>query len=95
MGTTPGHSGRVSSECGARASRHPYMTIRKVWIVEGCIACNLCQDLVPEVFEVPPGSTSHPRKGHEKLLNGDSSMEERIHEAVDSCPVEVIQVERR
>ena len=33
------------------------MTIRKVWIAEGCIACNLCQDLVPEVFEVPAGST--------------------------------------
>lgn len=71
------------------------MTIRKVWIVEGCIACNLCQDLVPEVFEVPPGSTSHTRKGHEKLLVGDAQMEERIQEAVDSCPVEVIQVERK
>ena len=71
------------------------MTIRKVWVVEGCISCHLCQDLVPEVFEVPPGSTSRPRKGHEKLLNGDAQMEERIQEAVDSCPVEVIQIERR
>jgi len=71
------------------------MTIRKVWIVEGCISCNLCQDLVPEVFEVPPGSTSRTRKGHDKLLNGDSQMDERIQEAVDSCPVEVIHVERK
>jgi ferredoxin len=71
------------------------MTIRKVWIAEGCIACNLCQDLVPEVFEVPPGSTSRTRKGHEKLLDGSASMEERIQEAVDSCPVEVIHAERR
>lgn len=71
------------------------MTIRKVWIVEGCISCSLCQDLVPEVFEVPPGSTSRTRKGHEKLLTGDSQRDERIQEAVDSCPVEVIQVERK
>ena len=47
------------------------MPIRKVWIVEGCISCNLCQDLVPEVFEVPPGSTSHVKKGFEKLYGDD------------------------
>jgi len=69
------------------------MTIRKVLIVEGCIACNLCQDLVPEVFEVPAGSTSRTRKGHEKYLRGDAQMDERIQEAVDSCPVEVIHAE--
>jgi ferredoxin len=71
------------------------MTIHKVWIAEGCISCNLCQDLVPEVFEVPPGSTSRTRKGHQKLLTGDAPLEERIQEAVDSCPVEVIHVERK
>jgi len=71
------------------------MAIRKVWISEGCIACNLCQDLVPEIFEVPAGSTSRTRKGHEKLLAAGPEMEERIQEAVDSCPVEVIHAERR
>lgn len=70
------------------------MPIRKVWVIEGCIACHLCQDLVPEVFEVPPGSTSRTRKGYEKLLGG-AEMDERVQEAVDSCPVEVIQAERR
>ena len=29
-----------------------HMTIRKVWIEDACISCNLCEDLVPEVFEV-------------------------------------------
>jgi ferredoxin len=47
------------------------------------------------VPEVPPGSTSRTRKGHEKLLTGDGALEERIQEAVDSCPVEVIRVERK
>ena len=70
------------------------MTIRKLWIAEGCISCNLCQDLVPEVFEVPAGSTSHARKGHEKLLV-ELTMQERVQEAIDSCPVEVIHAERK
>lgn len=95
MGTTPGHSGGVSSWCGASASLPSDMTIRKVWIVEGCISCNLCQDLVPEIFEVPAGSTSHTKKGHEKLLRGDSTLDERIQEAVDSCPVEVIKIDEK
>jgi ferredoxin len=71
------------------------MVIRKVWVVEGCISCTLCQDLAPEVFEVPAGDTSRPRKGHEKLLAGDSTLQERVQEAVDSCPVEVIEAEKR
>ena len=70
------------------------MTIRKVWIVEGCISCNLCQDLVPEVFAVPAGSTSQVRKGYERLL-ADAPMQERVQEAIDSCPVEVIHAERK
>jgi len=70
------------------------MTIKRVRVIEGCIACNLCEDLVPEVFEVPGGSTSRTRKGHEKYLKGDAEMDERIQEAVDSCPVEVIEVDR-
>lgn len=70
------------------------MTIRRVWIVEGCISCNLCEDLVPEIFEVPAGDTSRLRKGHEKYLKGDPVMEERIREAVDSCPVEVIKADQ-
>ena len=70
------------------------MAIRKVWIEEGCISCNLCEDLVPEVFEVRAGETCRPRKGHEQHLNGDAAMEERIQEAVEACPVEVIEVDQ-
>ena len=69
------------------------MTVLRVWIEEGCISCNLCQDLVPEVFEVPAGQTSRPKKGHERLLGGDPELDDRILEARDSCPVEVIEAE--
>ena len=66
--------------------------IRRVWIEEGCISCNLCEDLAPEVFEVPPGSDSKLKKRYEKAL-GDPAVQEKVQEAADSCPVEVIQVE--
>ncbi|HAQ21586.1 MAG TPA: hypothetical protein DCR40_20510 [Prolixibacteraceae bacterium] len=28
------------------------MTIKKVWIEEVCIACGLCEEICPEVFEL-------------------------------------------
>ena len=68
--------------------------IRKVRIVEGCISCNLCEDTCEEVFEVPGGKTSRVRRWYRRLLNRDD-IQERVQEAADSCPVEVIQVERR
>lgn len=70
------------------------MGIKKVWIVDGCISCNLCEDICPEVFEVPAGDVSRTVKGHEKLLKNDEELDERIQESVDSCPVEVIEVEK-
>lgn len=69
--------------------------IRRVWIEEGCISCNLCEDLVPEVFEVLPGETCRPTKGHARHLRGEPEMEARLREAAESCPVEVIQLEDR
>jgi ferredoxin len=68
------------------------MGLKRVWIDEGCISCNLCEDLCPEVFEVPVGSESRLTTGHRAHL-GDPDFEPRIREAAESCPVEVIQVE--
>lgn len=68
------------------------MTVRRIWIDEGCISCNLCEDLCPEVFEVPAGGTCRVKKGYEAQL-GDPEQAEAIQEAVDSCPVEVIKVD--
>ena len=72
---------------------HPAIAvIRRVWIEEGCISCNLCEDLVPEVFEVPAGDTCRPTKNHQAKLGGEE-MQERVREAAESCPVEVIQLD--
>jgi len=65
--------------------------IVRVWIEEGCITCNLCEDLCPEVFAVPAGETSLVKKGAETFFR---RLADRIQEAVDSCPVEVIKADR-
>lgn len=69
------------------------MAIKRVWIEEGCISCNLCEDLCPEVFEVPAGSECRTTKHHQKHLTGDPETDEKIREAAESCPVEVIRLE--
>lgn len=69
------------------------MAIKRVWIDEGCISCNLCEDLVPEVFEVRAGETCRTKKRYERVLD-DPEMDERLDEAAESCPVEVIRLDR-
>jgi ferredoxin len=69
------------------------MTIKRVWIIEGCISCNLCEDVCSEVFEVPAGGESKLRKGWEKHAS-NPSIQPKIQEAVDSCPVEVIKIQK-
>jgi len=64
--------------------------VARLWIEEGCISCNLCEDLAPEVFAVPAGETSRVKPGAEKFFE---ALFARIKEAADSCPVEVIKTE--
>jgi ferredoxin len=69
------------------------MPIRRIWIDEGCISCNLCEDLAPEVFEVPVGADCTVRGGYLATLEDDAVIEQ-VEEAADSCPTEVIIIER-
>lgn len=65
------------------------MSIKKVWLDESddeCISCNLCEEIAPEVFEVPDKMTVKP--------DADlSENEDKIVEAVEECPTEVIKYE--
>ncbi|MFA4853452.1 MAG: ferredoxin [Bacteroidales bacterium] len=60
------------------------MAIKKVWIEEGCTVCGLCEDICPEVFKLKDEAT---------VIEGVnySDYEEKIKEAAESCPVEVIK----
>ena len=69
------------------------MPIQRIWIDEGCISCNLCEDLAPAVIEVPVGADCTVRQGYLATL-ADEKVVEQVEEAADSCPTEVIIVER-
>lgn len=60
------------------------MAITKVWIEENCTSCGLCSDICPEVFVMQDLAT---------VVQGlkYSDYEEKIKEAAESCPVEVIR----
>ena len=60
------------------------MAITRVWIEEGCISCGMSEDNCPEVFKVKDvGAT---------VIEGAnySGLEEKIKDAANACPVQVI-----
>jgi ferredoxin len=69
------------------------MDLRNIWIEEGCIACNLCEDLVPLVFRVPAGGNCEVRPEWSQRLRAEPALEAGVREAASSCPVEVIRLD--
>lgn len=61
------------------------MAITKVWIEEGCTACELCVDTCPEVFEIPDDEAV-AKEGVDY-----SKYDAEIKESAEGCPVEVIR----
>lgn len=57
----------------------------QVNIVEGCIACGVCESICPEVFKVYDTATADNAEvpGHEI----------ECRDAASACPVSVIQIE--
>jgi ferredoxin len=62
------------------------MSIRRVWIEDGCTACGLCTEICPQVFEMQDLAT---------VIKGVnySDYEPQIKDAAENCPVEVIKYE--
>lgn len=77
-------AGSGAAAGGAPAEAAPTFPVSKVWIEPGCIVCNACEDIYPEVFEVK-ADTCYIRP-NAPLDNGL-----RIQEAAEACPVEVIK----
>ena len=60
------------------------MAITRVWIEEGCISCGMSEGNCPEVFQIKDvGAT---------VIEGAnySGLEEKIKDASNACPVQVI-----
>jgi ferredoxin len=64
--------------------------IRKVWIEEGCISCELCQDTAPDVFLVDNSEECTIRPDAARHFE---PLAKDIEQAARDCPVEVIQLE--
>lgn len=62
-------------------------SVKKVWIAPGCIVCDACETIYPEVFDVQENTC---------LIRPDAPLTDglRITEAADACPVEVIKFEK-
>lgn len=68
---------------GAAAAAENF-NVAKVWIEPGCIVCNACEDIYPEVFNVTSDTC---------LIRPEAPLDNglRIQEAAEACPVEVIK----
>ena len=77
-------SGVAAGDAGAAIEN---FDVKKVWIEPGCIVCDACETIIPEVFDVQD-ATCVVRAGA-PLTDGI-----RIQEAAEACPVEVIKFEK-
>jgi ferredoxin len=90
IATNPSFAGEFqgagSADAGAAASGATLapFAVTKVWIEPGCIVCNACENIYPEVFEVK-SDTCIIRPGAPLDLGL------KIKEAAEACPVEVIK----
>lgn len=64
------------------------MTIKKVWIEEGCIAAGYCNEICPEVFGLSDFGEAFVEEDADL-----SSNEKGIKKAALECPVKVIKFE--
>jgi len=60
------------------------MAVTRVWIEEGCISCGLSEGNCPEVFEVKTQGAI-VKEGIKY-----SGLDEKIKDAANACPVQVI-----
>ncbi len=61
--------------------------MKRVIVLDTCVACGSCVEICPEVFELP-GDIAVIKEGADLSLDG------KIAEAAEACPVEAIQYEK-
>ena len=88
ISVNPEFAGEFSGAAGGDAGETvANFDVKKVWIEPGCIVCDACETIIPEVFDVQD-ATCVIRAGA-PLTDGL-----RIQEAAEACPVEVIKFEK-
>lgn len=61
--------------------------MKQVWVDDTCVGCGSCVEICPEVFELE-GELAKIKKG------ADLSLDNKIIEAAEACPVEAIHYEK-
>ncbi|MBP1748022.1 MAG: hypothetical protein H6Q52_561 [Deltaproteobacteria bacterium] len=61
--------------------------MKKVWVDDTCVACGTCVEICPEVFELEGELATI-------IEDADLSLDAKIIEAAEACPVEAIHYER-
>ncbi len=84
LATNPEFAGEFAGAGGGSTEAQVNFDITKVWIEPGCIVCNACEAIYPEVFEVTEDSC---------LIRPEAPLNDglKIQEAAEACPVEVIK----
>jgi len=85
IATNPEFTNEFSGDTGAGpVTQEENFTVSKVWIEDGCIVCDACEAIYPEVFEVQADTC---------IIKADAPLNDglKIIEAAEACPVEVIK----
>lgn len=74
----------AGGDAGGDAGAQEQFALSKVWIDPGCIVCNACEDIYPEVFKVT---------GDTCIIVDGAPLDDglKVQEAAEACPVEVIK----
>ena len=84
IATNPEFAGQFAGAGAPAGEAVANFSVSKVWIEPGCIVCNACEGIYPEVFHVTDDSCIiHPGAPLNDGL--------KILEAAEACPVEVIK----
>jgi ferredoxin len=86
---TAGQAGVASGIGGTAVKIGDRGKVKNVWIIEGCIVCDLCEDTAPDVFDVTE-TTSTIKPDHKDRW---SDMSDAIIDSAVGCPVNVIHYE--
>jgi ferredoxin len=83
IASNPQFSGELA-QVGAAEEKKENFSVSKVWIEPGCIVCDACESVYPEVFDVQEETC---------LIHDDYPKDNGllVEEAADACPVEVIK----
>lgn len=85
IASNPAFAGEFAAGgAGAGAPAVENFSVSKVWIEPGCIVCDACEDIYPEVFEVTADTC---------IIRAEAPLNDglKIQEAAEACPVEVIK----